>query len=149
MIIDLCKTYRTRYGAKVQLVKIIGSQEFRYLGVYSHFRDGEIFWIPTMWNENGKNFSDAKNDLVEINYNYEDIPINTEVYALVKPNGGLENAYDEPVQEKRHFAGINSSGQPLVFNEGRTSWTSRDGDVTIALEISLLSEDLINNNCTA
>ena len=118
MKIDINKKYRTRDGHQVRLLcvdhKVMGDK--RIIGLVE-IENNEILMT---WDKYGKDDNNSKiHDLVEVQP-YEDFKINDEV--LVRCVDDIEN--DSWV--KRHFAGVDEYGRPMVFKYGMTSWTTSE-----------------------
>lgn len=110
--IELGKKYRTRAGADVRLYCTDARGEFPVVG---HILDPR--WsvdVLATWTSTGNAIQAgrvSRGDLVEVSP-YADIPIDA---VVVTPSGA-----------KAHFAGVDDFNAPMVWAEGRTSYTAPD-----------------------
>jgi len=123
MKIDINKKYRTRTGLDVTIfttnarVSIVG-ERMNVIGLI-HERNYDSIQF---YNQDGKVSSelDMPNDLVEISP-YDDFKIDDKVLV-----------WDcDSTKVKGHFAGVSViDGRPMIWMDGKTSFTSTDGPIT-------------------
>jgi hypothetical protein len=113
-MIDLNKKYRTRDGRPVKIYAVYEQSGY---AVHGALLKANGTWEAAVWAEDGKftvGGAQSYNDLVEIPP-YEDFKVDDPVLAWNDENG--------KVKFKRHFAGVSEHGLPLMWEDGRTSWT--------------------------
>lgn len=110
-MIDINKKYRTRSGRSVIIYSTSGKDWAPVHGAV----EGQLL----SWKANGTYYETEGSDLdlIEINPHdeYANFRIDEKVYAW---NDG------QFISQHAHFAGVSCNGKPLVFSEGRTSWTN-------------------------
>lgn len=114
-MIDITKKYKTRSGCEVRIYATDGGGDYPIHGAVKY--KGDNYWSPRKWKDSGTEHWADSSDLIEV-LPYQDFKIDDKV--LVWEEGSCE-------KYKRYFAGVDENGKPLVFWDGKTSWSS-DGD---------------------
>jgi len=111
-MIEMGKAYKYRSGQPAKIVYIHDDDADTNFPVVSV----DIIGCPHTHTAEGK-FDDLDNksryDLIEVQP-YEDFNIDDEVIVWINPNAKV----------KGHFAGVSGSGMPMIWQDGRTSFTS-------------------------
>ena len=115
-MIDITKTYTTRSGAPVRIYSTDAGGSYPVHGAVPTF-DSEQPWRVENWTAEGLYYCTESDesifDLVEVG-TYCHLKIDDKVIAFI---GGYQ-----PM--KGHFAGVNPEGEPMIFVNGGTSWSS-------------------------
>lgn len=109
--ISMDKKYRTRSGIKIRRVLCVDRNHPDWPVLYEA-ENGALI-ACTASGQCLKDF-DGDYDLIEI-LPYEDFKIDDPVMVKL---------HHQFAWGKRYFAGVNKDGQPLAFQNGRTSWSS-------------------------
>ena len=118
MKIDINKKYRTRDGRSVRILCI--DRRSRGGDMVVGLIEKQNHESLMTWNTSGQYSPSCSGiDLVEVSP-YEDFEIDDKV--LVSNTNNVSWI-------KRHFAGVDDYGRPLVFKYGMTSWTTSEVDV--------------------
>lgn len=104
-MISMDKKYKTKDGREVKILYTSLKGDFPVIGVIN---DRLFFYTK----EGSNSSSYSINDIVEP---YTDFKIDDKVLVT--------NNYST-IKHKRHFAGVNSLGQPMAFMNGETSWST-------------------------
>ncbi len=128
MIIDLNKTYKTRDGRPVRIYCVDGGGNYPVHGAYEQ----NDRWFMETWTSKGfYGDSDEEHQLDLIGVGpWDNLQVDDKV-ILKKKITGTNYHY--------HFAGINEMGEPMVFGDYTSSWTTSG----IRLTIDLTEYDLI------
>lgn len=113
-MIDINKKYKTRNGCEVRIYATDGGGKYP---IHGAIKNGFGDWcIVGLWSQEGEiriGYS-SENDLIEVSP-YEDFKIDDKVLVWAKGSS---------TKHKRYFAGVSNIGRPLVFVDGKTSWSS-------------------------
>jgi len=109
MKIDVGKTYLTKSGITVKIVAVNDIyKEFPYIGIAGW----DVLYYNSIGIElNSKSFAQDGHNIQKIVTTYGPFGIDDPVFI------SGENVFG-------HFAGTDEEGNPLVFIDGRTSWTT-------------------------
>jgi|LakMenEpi03Aug12_release.lakeMendotaPanAssembly.Ray.scaffolds.fasta_scaffold1425718_1 hypothetical protein len=128
-MIDLTKTYRTKYGNKVVLYDNVSEKyksSYPIIGAYEYISsDGETAIAVSRWTIDGKTYVAGEStgfDLVEVTP-FGDFKINDVI--KVSNSSHLDKTY-----LIRHFAGISKNNKVTTFPAGRSQFTY-DGKVKL------------------
>lgn len=131
-MISLDKKYKTRSGTTVVIHAIYPhnrDQQVQGAIVYTDGFQMNSWSLEGRFHE-GNNIDTSGLDLIEVSP-YEDWKIDDKV--LVWDN--------KLFIFNRHFAGVDKSGDIIVYPEGRTSWTTCDDMVNEMYSFGILAED--------
>jgi hypothetical protein len=115
MKVTMSKEYRTRSGKPVEVLAV------DLKGLYPVIYKCEGYAHYTYHDGRTTNYTESDYDLVEVS-EFEDFKINDWVMVKFIPS---------PIWVRAHFAGVNSTGKPLVFAYARSYWTN-EGTSTVA-----------------
>ncbi len=127
-MIDITKKYRTRDGREVRILATDIKNKRSVVAVITG-NDGKEYCVSL--HEDGKHWSDADHDLIEVGP-YDDFKIDEPVVATLFPT--IREGF------KRYFAGTTEDGRPMVFDDGRTAWSSA-GSRTICFSVRRPTEE--------
>lgn len=117
-MLNINKKYRTREGKPARILCTDLKSEYSQYPVVVAVTNSDGEEIIVQYSLNG-NFNDSgsksNQDLIECTP-WDDIKVDDPV--LVRFFG--------TDWQKRHFAGINSEGNPTTWKEGKTSWTTKN-----------------------
>jgi len=131
MKVNLNEKYKTRDGLEAIIYSTTSNSPYSVHGVV---KDKDGFEFLYEWNNKGSVLNSSfqhHHDLVCVR-NYDHIKIDDKVIV-----------WDDDVEEnaRGHFAGIDSMGNPQIWNHGKTSFTIEDKNDSVGYDYCLEWEE--------
>lgn len=138
MTVDITKKYRTRDGRSVRILATdLKNPAFTVAAAIREDNHPTLKEVPYVFTAEGRFHTNPINtcprDLIEVSP-YEDFRVGDPVM------GKAHEA--NPYWNRRYFAGVSDGGQPMVFTDGTTQWSSRGSRHCYAVVRRPTSEEL-------
>lgn len=114
MKIDMNKKYRTRDGRDVEIIAIYDEINKPVIGHIKGESNSRCWYLDGIY-FSYDDYKDCVLDLIEVTP-YADFKVDDKVLVLASKNN--------TVWYKRYFAGLDDDGNPVVFSNGLTSWST-------------------------